>query len=235
MGGVSAVLYRLVVPARPVKMFASSPNLRGREYFHLFSGNFCRSLGADCSFPRTLIKELWRRKLFILVSSFKWAPLGPRGRGHREAVSKRGGAGAYIFTIFWGQKSISASKCPITSPQICTWSQKLSEFSYNTFKSLNGGHPRFWPRTLKITQIWPWEGGGRGWGGGGVSLQLILLTWPQAVRQMQGAGRGGGRGVTLDKRVMFALLPSAFSSPFHFSFASFWLAVRLFLDKKWDR
>ncbi len=34
--------------------------------------------------------------------------------------------------------------------------------------------------------------GGRGWGGGGVSLQLILITWPQAVRQMRGVGGEGG-------------------------------------------
>jgi hypothetical protein len=38
------------------------------------------------------------------------------------------------------------------------------------------------------------------WGrerGGGVSLQLILITWPQEVRQMHSVGRGkkeGGRG-----------------------------------------
>ncbi len=33
-------------------------------------------------------------------------------------------------------------------------------------------------------------------GGGGVSLQLILITWPQAVRQMRGVGGGeeGWRG-----------------------------------------
>jgi hypothetical protein len=36
-----------------------------------------------------------------------------------------------------------------------------------------------------------------GGGGGRVSLQLILIMWPQAVRQMRGVGRGevgGGRG-----------------------------------------
>jgi hypothetical protein len=43
-----------VVLARLVKIFASSPNICGRKY----SGNFRRSLGADCSAPRTLIKEL---------------------------------------------------------------------------------------------------------------------------------------------------------------------------------
>ncbi len=62
------------------------------------------------------------------------------------------------------QKSISASKCPITAPKIRTWSQKLSEFSYNTFKLLSGGRPRFWPRSLKTDQIQQW--GVCGWGGG---------------------------------------------------------------------
>ena len=72
-------------------------------------------------------------------------------------------------------------------------------------------------------------------GGGGVSLQLILITLPQAVRQMRGAGRGGGRGVTLDTGscLPFSLLLSAPLPLFFFnvSFAYFWLAVRLFLDK----
>jgi len=37
--------------------------------------------------------------------------------------------------------------------------------------------------------------GGAWVGGGGVSLQLILITWPQAVRQMRGVGgRGERRG-----------------------------------------
>ncbi len=96
--------------------------------------------------------------------------------------------GRIYFHHFLGknQKPNSAHKCPITSLQIRTWSQKLSEFSYNTFEPLNRGHPRFCPRTLKTTQIQPW-GGGRV-GGGGVSLQLILITWPQAVRQMCGVG-----------------------------------------------
>ncbi len=57
MGGVSAVLYRLVCTARPVQM--SVPFKCSRPpTFHLSSGNFRRSLGADCSAPRTLIKEL---------------------------------------------------------------------------------------------------------------------------------------------------------------------------------
>jgi hypothetical protein len=66
-----------VVPARPAKIFAPCPNVRGREYFHLFSGK--------------------------------------------------------------NRKFNSAHKCPITSVQIRTWSQKLSEFSCNTFEPLNRG------------------------------------------------------------------------------------------------
>ncbi len=59
--------------------------------------------------------------------------------------------GHLYVPLFLGksQKSISAYKCPITAPKICTWSQKLSKFSCNTFKPLNGGRPRFWPRSLK--------------------------------------------------------------------------------------
>ncbi len=59
------------------------------------------------------------------------------------------------------QKSISASKCPITAPKIRIWSQKLSKSSCITFKLLNGGRPRFWPRLLKTVQIQQW--GVRGW------------------------------------------------------------------------
>ena len=54
------------------------------------------------------------------------------------------------------QKSISAYKCPITAQKIRTWSQKLSKFSCNTFKPLNGGHPRFWPRSLKAVPFQQW-------------------------------------------------------------------------------
>jgi hypothetical protein len=57
MGGVSAVLYRLVVPAQPVQIFASCPIFAAANISTFFLG-ICRSLGADCSAPRTLIKEL---------------------------------------------------------------------------------------------------------------------------------------------------------------------------------
>jgi hypothetical protein len=74
--------------------------------------------------------------------------------------------GRIYFHHFLGksQKSISAFKCPITAPKIHTWSQKLSKFSCNTFKRLNGGRPCFWPRLLKNgwNPVW----GVRGWVGG---------------------------------------------------------------------
>ncbi len=65
--------------------------------------------------------------------------------------------------LWKSQKSISASKCPITTPKIRTWSQLLSKFSCNTFGLLNRGRPRFWPRSLKTAIIPPW--GVCGWGG----------------------------------------------------------------------
>jgi hypothetical protein len=73
-------------------------------------------------------------------------------------------AAADILTLFSekNQKPNSAHKCPITSIQIRTESQKLSEFSCITFRSLNRGRPPFQPQSLKITNSWPWgEGGGQ--------------------------------------------------------------------------
>ncbi len=84
--------------------------------------------------------------------------------------------GRIYFHHFLGknQKPISAYKCPITSLKIRTWSQKLSKFSCNTFKPLNRGHPRFWPRMLKTIQIQQWVGavGGERGGGGLISTTL---------------------------------------------------------------
>ena len=50
-------------------------------------------------------------------------------------------AAADILTLFLmkSQNPNSAQKCPITSIQVCTESQKLSEFSRVTFKSLKRG------------------------------------------------------------------------------------------------
>ncbi len=70
--------------------------------------------------------------------------------------------GRRYLTLFSekNQKPNSAHKCPITSIQICTESQKLSEFSCITFGSLNRGRTPFQPLFLKITNFWPWGGGG---------------------------------------------------------------------------
>ncbi len=104
--------------------------------------------------------------------------------------------GRIYFHHFLGknEKPISASKCPITALKICTQSQKLSKFSCNTFKPLNGGHPRFWPRTLKTVQIQQW---GARWGGGGGQTQLASLITFTA-----GGCDGGGEGVRESKSVL---------------------------------
>jgi hypothetical protein len=93
--------------------------------------------------------------------------------------------GREYFHLFSGknQKLNLAHKCPITSVQIRTQSQKLSEFSCNTFKPLNRGHPRFWPRTLKITQFSHGECVGRGGGGS---------RKHRASRPLIACGGGGG-------------------------------------------
>ncbi len=74
--------------------------------------------------------------------------------------------GCIYYHHFLGksQKTTSAYKCPITAPKIRTWSQKLSKFSCNTFKPLNGGCPRFWPRSPEMANFQQWGvgSGGRG-------------------------------------------------------------------------
>ena len=74
-------------------------------------------------------------------------------------------AAADILTLFSkkNQKPNSAHKCPITSIQVCAESQKLSEFSCITFRSLNRGRPPFQPQSLKFTSF----GRGECVGGGG--------------------------------------------------------------------
>ncbi len=91
--------------------------------------------------------------------------------------------GREYFHLFSGknQKPNSAHKCPITSVQIRTKSQKLSEFSYITFEPLNRGRPRFWAKTLKITYFSHGECVG---GGGGQETQ----SPPASYRVWGGAG-----------------------------------------------
>ncbi len=69
-----------------------------------------------------------------------------------------------IHHFLWKIKnSISASKCPITAPKICTWSLLLSKFSYHTHELLNGGRPRLWARLPRSGHN---PVGGEGGGGG---------------------------------------------------------------------
>ncbi len=96
--------------------------------------------------------------------------------------------GRIYFHHFLGksQKSISASKCPITAPKVCIWSQKLSKFSCNTFEPLNGGRPRFWPRSPEIANFQQW--GVRGWGGGLIVHKLAALLLSHLKREWGGGG-----------------------------------------------
>ncbi len=104
IGGVSAVLYRLVVPARPAQIFASCPNICGREYFHLFPGNFRRSLGVDCSAPRTLIKELVKEKTVHFGLLFQMSPLGTSWAWPSRSCVEKGRGCRIYFHHFLGSK-----------------------------------------------------------------------------------------------------------------------------------
>ena len=89
----------------------------------------------------------------------------------REAL-RRKKAGQTPFSRV--KKSISAPKCPTISPQVCTWSQKLSESSCITFKSIDRGHPPFQPQSLEIGhEMCTMEGGG----GGGAGRTRIALGY----------------------------------------------------------
>jgi hypothetical protein len=95
--------------------------------------------------------------------------------------------GREYFSPFSGknQKPNLAHKCPITAIQIRT-SQKLSEFSCNTFEPLNRGRPPFWPQILKITSFGHGEYTGGGGGEAGYTGPASLLS------SVGGRGRGGG-------------------------------------------
>ncbi len=99
---------------------------------------------------------------------------------------------ANFHHFLWKLKnSIAASRCPITAQKIRTWSLLLSKFSYPIHSLQKGGHPRLWARLPKPVYN---PLGGEGGEGGGLSFSpLILITWPQAVRQMRNVGRGGGK------------------------------------------
>ncbi len=96
---------------------------------------------------------------------------------------------------------------------------KAAEFSYNTFKPLNRGHPCF---LAEDTENYPNLVVGVGEGGGYGPRQGL----PRAM--CDGLDR-------MCKQATHAGLIPTFKLSSYFSFASFWLALRLFLDKKLDR
>ncbi len=85
-------------------------------------------------------------------------------------------AAADILTLFpkKSQNPNSVYKCPISSIQVCTESQKLSEFSRVTSGSLKRGYHTFQPLFLKVTDFCPWERTMRG-GGAVIAHKARLL------------------------------------------------------------
>ena len=89
---------------------------------------------------------------------------------------------AYFHQFLWKlQNSISAPKCPIIEPKICTWSLLLSNISYHTHDPQIRGHPRFLARLLK--NFPKRDGGGTPCGclsacaGRGSASSLRLYSW----------------------------------------------------------
>ncbi len=73
--------------------------------------------------------------------------------------------------------------------------------------------------------------GGGAWGGGIVQSEAGIAAIAESLK---GGGEGGWRGSTNpgQRGGGGGICSLLLYFPFHFSFASFWLAVRLFLDKK---
>ena len=64
-----------------------------------------------------------------------------------------------------------------------------------------------------------------------MQLQQASLILPGAGVLGWAGGRGGEEGSTIQVKEGGGICPCLLYFPFHFSFASFWLAVRLFFDK----
>ncbi len=86
------------------------------------------------------------------------------------------------------KNSISAPKCPITAPKICTWSLLLSKFSYYTHRLLNGSRPWLWAR-LPGSGHNPHGGAGGGGDGSGTQAGCPLIAF---IGGSERRGRGGG-------------------------------------------
>jgi hypothetical protein len=100
-------------------------------------------------------------------------------------------------------------KCPITAPKIRTLSQLLSEFSYNTSKLLNVGHPRFWPSSPEMAKILLW--GVCGWGGGGLKMRREQLPPLSHLDGGEGGKGGGGLATVCTPHICSPLSRSSFS------------------------
>jgi len=137
-----------------------------------------------------------------------------------EELLRKGAGLAHIFSPFSGVKNLSRLLSVLQLPFKFVHDHKSCPNSATTLLSpLMEAILAFWPRTLKITQIWQWaweKGGGYG--------------------PRQGLPRAMCDGLDrmCKQQHLLGLIPT-FKLSSYFSFASFWLAVRLFLDKKIDR
>ncbi len=138
--------------------------------------------------------------------------------------------GRIYFHHFLGksQKSISAYKCPITAPKIRTWSQKLSKFSCNTCKPLNGGHPRFWPRSPEMDHFQQW--GVRGWGGAEIDAAGLPyhVYWRRVWR---GEGEGREKREQIHSCTKCSLHACSFTLCLSFSYLRFAVAASFDMKK----
>jgi hypothetical protein len=143
MGAMPAVLARLLVLARPVQNMPKCRHpaecrrlLTFWPFFWEFSPAFRgRLLGSYHSDQRAV-----KRKNVPFGLLFQISPLGASWAcPERPHVNKKAGQSPFPRL----KKSSSAHRCPTTPIQICICSQKLSESSSITFKSLNRGHLAF--------------------------------------------------------------------------------------------
>jgi hypothetical protein len=97
MGGVSPVLYRLVVPARHAKIYAGVQIIGGRAYFHQFLWKLKNSISA----PKCPITEAKIRTWSLLLSKISYHAHSLQNGGHpwllaslpKSVQNPRGGGG----------------------------------------------------------------------------------------------------------------------------------------------
>ncbi len=123
------------------------------------------------------------------VSPVLYQPVVPERLVKISADARFSAPRGNFHLFLWKVKnSISASKCPITAPKICTWSLLLSKFSYHTHRLLNGGRPQLWAR-LPGSGHNPHGGVGRGVRNGTQASSPVFAFIGGSERR----GRGGVR------------------------------------------